>query len=162
MLRLLLLALALLGFLAAPAVRADSFAIELAVKAKDAETTEAKYPAADSKPQPRATLTAGVNAPITVKWTLRNTHQTQTVSDVLVHFFAVKIDKPNQAEIPKLTKNVVVETALTMDFRPQDKTDGEITFTVASPGVYLLRLELRGNAAKEGRDHYAALDLIVR
>ncbi len=92
---------------------------------------------------------------------MRNTDKA-TVKDVLVHCFVVKIDKADQQEVPKLTKGVVVESALTMDFKTQDKTEGEISFTPPNPGRYLLRLELKNAGAKDGREPFAALELLIR
>lgn len=153
----------LLGLLGPPLGRADDFAIDLkAQAAKKPEKVEAKYPVPDTKPAPRAVLMIGVNTPITVHWSLRATDKAALVKDALVHFFVVKIEKPDQQEVPKLTKNVIVESALTMDFKAQDKTEGEITFTVSNPGCYLLRLELKSAANKDGRAPFAALDLLVK
>jgi hypothetical protein len=141
-------------------VQADQFTIELAGRsAKEPKGVEAVYPA---KAAARASFMAGADAPIIVKWTVRSAEPTSTIKDVLVHFFVVKLDKPNQQEVPKLTKNVVVESALHMDFRPKDKTGGEITFTLANPGTFLIRVELKGIADKDGREPFAALDLIAR
>ena len=102
-----------------------------------------------------------VGTPIRVQWSVRNTDKALTVKNVLVHFFVVKIDKADQQEVPKLTKNVVVESALTMDFKALDKTEGDLTFSVPNAGRYLLRLELK-DAPKGGRDPFAALELLVR
>lgn len=154
---------ALAGVLVSASARADQFTIDLVARtAKDSTKAEAAYPAPQAKPSARAVLTAGADAPIVVKWTVRSVEPGATVKDVLVHFFVVKQDKPDQQEVPKLKTNVVVESALTMDFRPQDKTGGEITFTVANPGSYLIRMELKGVAGKDGREPFAALDLIAR
>jgi hypothetical protein len=50
-----------------------------------------------------------------------------------------------------------------MDFKPKDKTEGELSFTVEKPGVYLLRLETMGaSAGIEGSEYFAALNLVVR
>jgi hypothetical protein len=142
-------------------IRADDFTIDLkAQAAKQAKSAKVTYPAPDPKGQPRAILMADVKTSITVKWTVRNTDKAATVKDALVHFFVVKEEKPDQRDVPKLNKNVVVESALTMDFKAQDKTEGEITFTVPNQGSYLLRLEIKGTAAKD--EPFAAIDLIVR
>ena len=142
-------------------IRADDFTIDLkAQAAKQDKSAEVSYPAPDRKGKPRAILKADVNTSITVKWTVRNADEAATVKDALVHFFVVKEEKPDQQDVPKLTKNVVIESALTMDFKARDKTEGEITFTVPNQGSYLLRLEIKGTAAKD--EPFAALDLIVR
>jgi hypothetical protein len=163
MLRLIFTFAALVGLLAPASVQADQFTIDLVARtAKESKNAEAAYPAPQAKPSARAVLTAAADSPITVKWTVRNLEPGATVKDVLVHFFVVKQDKPNQQDVPKLTKNVVVESALTMDFRPQDKTGGEISFTVINPGSYLIRVELKGVAGNDGREPFAALELNAR
>ena len=162
MIRLAFLVLVwLMGVNALTPIRADDFTIDLQAQAAGpSKIAAAKYPPPDAKAQPRAVLIAGVNTPITVKWTVRNTDKAATVKDALVHFLVVKVEKPDQQEAPKLTKGVVVESALTMDFKAQDKAEGEITVMVPNPGIYLLRLEIKGTAAKN--EPFAALDLSVR
>jgi hypothetical protein len=143
--------------MAAPVLAAD-FRIELSAQSgKPPKVVEA----APSSTQPRSVLMAAADAPVTVRWTLRNLDQA-TVKDVLVHFFVVKVDKPDQREVPKLDKHVVVESALSMDFRPKDRSEGDLTFTVPQAGCYLIRLELKGAAGKDERQPFAALDLVVR
>lgn len=145
---------------AAGAARADDFTIEVKVQAgKKPESAEAKYPPPDGKVLPRVVLMTTVDAPVSVKWSVRRTDK-EPVKDVLVHFFVVKIDKADQPEVPKLTKNVVAESALTMDFKGQDKAEGEISFAAPNPGRYLLRLELK-NAGKKD-EPFAALELLVK
>jgi hypothetical protein len=139
------------------ALRADEFSIDLkALAVTDAKIAEAKHPA-PSKRAERPMLSVTANSPVAVKWTTRKTDQGAIAKDVLVHFFVVKEDKPGQQDVPKLTKEVVVESALTMDFKLQDKAEGEITFTVPNAGCYLIRLELKVG----GSEAFAALDLLV-
>jgi hypothetical protein len=135
------------------AVRADEFSIDL--KAQAAQTAEAKFPA--KKGEPRAVLNVAADTAVTVKWTARKTDQGAIAKDVLVHFFVAKIDRPDQQDIPKLTKEVIVESALTMDFKSKDKAEGEIAFTIPNAGCYLIRLELKAG----GSEWFAALDLLV-
>lgn len=152
----------LLGFLV-PSIRADHFRIDLKAKvANETKTAHVVTLAANGRPQPRALLKAHVDTPITVSWTLSNATSAPKVKEVVVHFFAVREEKPDQQAVPALTKNVVAESALTMDFMPNDKTEGELTFSVAKPGCYLLRLETIGAVGKDGREPFAALDVVVR
>jgi len=153
----------LLGLIVPSPVRAESFTIDLeAEAAKQTRKARAESVAAGGERQPRAILTAKAGIPITVKWTLKNTDPAATVNDVTVHFVAVKIDKPDQQTVPKLTKDVVAESALTMDFKPGDKSEGEVTFSVSKPGCYLLRVETKGAAGKNGQEPFAALDVVIR
>jgi hypothetical protein len=156
MLRLAPIVLVLLVGTGHTTVHAQDFTIEInAQVGKDGKTAEAKYP---KGARPRPLLTVNARAAISVKWTVRNAGK-ETVKDALVHFVVVKIAKPDQDEVPKLNKNVVVETALTMDFKALDKADGEITFAAPAAGVYLIRLEIKGTAAQT--EPFAALDLMV-
>ncbi|HEX3313836.1 MAG TPA: hypothetical protein VHR72_03040, partial [Gemmataceae bacterium] len=139
----------LLGVCVLAPIRADDFIIDLkAGAAKHDKSATAKYPASDPKIQKRSVQMAGVDGSITVKWTVRSADQAPAVKDAVVHFFVVKEEAPDQQEVPKLNKNVVVESALTMDFKAKDKTEGEITFKAPQAGAYLLRLEIKGTGAK--------------
>jgi hypothetical protein len=140
------------------------FAIDLEVKSpKGSQTAHAQVSALGEKPKARATLEAKTGDKITVKWTLRSTAAKETAKDVTVHFYAAKISKLAEPPPSRLDKNVVTETALTMDFKPKDKTEGELNFQIDEPGFYLLRLETIGAAVGlDGHEHFAALDLIVQ
>jgi hypothetical protein len=153
----------LTAWLGGALVRADHLAIELTVQsAKVSKTAHAEMLALGVKPKARGLLEVKAGDAITVKWVLSSTDAKATVKDVLVHFFVVKEEKAGQAAIPKLDKDVIAESALTVDFKPKDKVEGELSFTIARPGTYLLRLETRGAAGKDGHEHFAALDLLVR
>ena len=83
--------------------------------------------------------------------------------DVTVHFFAVKEEKAGQPDVPKLSKGVAAESALSMDFAPKDKCEGEMNLTIDKAGCYLFRVETIGAArGLEGREYFAALDVQVR
>jgi hypothetical protein len=152
---------------ATPAVRAaDEFAIALEARADKASKTahaEVAGLGLGTAAKPRPVLEVKAGQRVAVKWTLRCTDPKNTYKDVLVHFFAVKEEKAGQQAVPKLDKDVAAESALTMDFKPKDTADGELSLTIAQPGTYLLRLETIGAAVGlEGHEHFAALDLVVR
>ena len=153
----LVLFLGLLG----SAAHADPFTINLVARAGKEQATAVNR-TADAKPQPRAILIAERAVPITVQWTVRHAAAIATAKDVLVHCFVVRQEKPDQPQVPKLTKNVALESALTMDFRPRDRTEGAFTLTIPQAGCYLIRLELKGTADKGEPEPFAALDLVVR
>ena len=161
--RTILVAILLSGFFSAPA-RADHFTIDLEVKAGGAsKTVKADKAALGVKAKERQALTAKAGATMTVKWTVTSTAKSGVVKDVLVHFFVVREEKLGQASVPKLDKDVAAESALTMDFKPKDKAKGELSFTIASPGIYLLRLETIGAASgADGHEHFAALDVVIK
>jgi hypothetical protein len=154
---------ALTGLLWASFVQADHFAIDLEVQsAKITKTAHAAVLDADAKPVARDVLMVKTGDAITVKWALSNTDPKVAAKDVLVHFFVVKEEKTGQATVPKLTKDLAAESALTMDFQPQDKAEGTVTFAIDKPGSYLVRLETKGAAGKDGHEQFAAIDLLVR
>jgi hypothetical protein len=163
--RALLCGLLVLGWLSRPlAASAHHFTIDLKVQAdKATKSASAETAAPGVKAKPRGVLRVRARAPITVRWTLTNADPKTTYKDVLVHFFAVKIDKLGQPIVPKLTRGVAAESALTMDFGPKDATKGELTFMIDTPGVYLLRLETIGAAGRgpDAHEHFAALDVVV-
>src|SRR4051794_16554492 len=102
--------------------RADLFAIDLEVKTlKESKTAHAETASADKKPPAPTVVEARTGERISVRWTLRNSAPQAKVPDLLVHFFAAKAEKIGQKNVPKLTQDVVVETALTMDFKPKDQ-----------------------------------------
>jgi hypothetical protein len=157
--------LTMLGILLfVPGARADHFAIDLKVQVgKMCKTAHAEIMALGVKPKKRGTLTVHADALLTVAWTLRSTATKATVKNVLVHFFVVKEPQAGQSTVPKLNKDVVVESALTLDFQPADKARGELHFTIAQPGNYLVRLETIGAAVgRDAYEHFAALDVLVR
>lgn len=157
--------LLLSAWLSAPAAGADPFAIDLEAKAgKATQTAHAEAAGLGTTPKARPVLEAKAGQRVLVKWTIRCTDPKTTYKDVTVHFVAVKEEKAGQQAVPKLDlKDVAAETALSMDFKPKDASDGELSFTIARPGSYLLRLETIGAATGlDGREYFAALDLIVR
>lgn len=150
--------------LAARGAPAQEFAIDLQARAgKASQTAHAEIAAPGAQPKKRGILVVTAGAKITVKWSLRNADAKATFPDVVVHLFAVAEEAAGQRATPKLDKNVAVESALTMDFKPQDAARGELTFTLDKPGSYLLRLETIGAAVKQqGREAFAALDVVVK
>jgi hypothetical protein len=156
-------ALVLLGGLQSPA-GAHHFAIDLEVRSgAGRQMAHAEAAAIGSKPKARAVLEVRSGAPVTVKWTLRSADPKATFKDVVVHFFIVKEEAAGQPSVPKLDRDVVAESALTMDFKPGDQARGGLTATVEKPGNYLLRLETIGAAVGvNGHEHFAAVDMVVR
>jgi hypothetical protein len=149
------------GLVLVPAARADSFAIDLKVQAgQESQSAQAEVVAIGAVFKVRKVLETKTGTPIRVNWTLSNTSSKTAMKNVLVHFFAAKEDKPGQRNIPKVTKEVAAESALTMDFSPGEKARGAVTFIIERPGFYLICLETIG--APEGEECFAALDLTVK
>jgi hypothetical protein len=156
-------AVLLLASSAAPAARASHFTIDLTTRAgKASQTAHAETAVPGARPKARPVLEVKAGQRITAHWTLRNADAKATFKDVIVHFVAVREVALGQAAVPKLDKGVAAESALTMDFRPGDHSEGELSFTLDRPGSYLLRLETRGAAAgAQDHEHFAALDVLV-
>jgi hypothetical protein len=144
--------------------RANEFTIDLtADAAKKSETAHAEAAVIGLKPKPRAVLEVKAGDRVKVRWTLTNADAKATVKDVLVHCVVVKEEQAGQAAVPALDKGVAAETALTMDFNPGARAQGELNVVLEKPGAYLLRLETIGAAAGPAdREFFAALDLVVR
>jgi hypothetical protein len=146
-------------------LRADHFTINLKVETSaGSRTVHAQAATLGGAKSPSRPLLEGASGkPIAIHWTLTSTERSETFKDVLVHFFIVKEEKAGQQVVPKLDKQVEVESALTMDFKPGDKSQGEQTFQIDKPGVYLVRLETVGAAVGgDGHEHFAALDLVIK
>jgi hypothetical protein len=161
-----LMSLAAVAGLYAAASAGEPFAIDLEVRSGKASKTahvESAAPALGEEPKARDLLEVKAGDRITVKWKMSSTDSKAKVEDVTVHFFAVKEEKAGQPKVPKLDESVVAETALTMDFGPEDKNESELSFTIDEPGVYLVRVETIGAAVgPPGHEDYAALDVKVR
>jgi hypothetical protein len=142
----------------------NHFAIDLKVQgAKASRTAHAETPKRGAKPTDRPLLEAKAGELLTVHWTLRRTDLRNPAKDILVHFVVVQEGQAGQPTIPRLDKGVAVESALTMDFQPKDETTGDLSFQVATPGAYLVRLETIGaSQGADGEETFAALDLVAR
>lgn len=142
----------------------DHFAIDLKIQgAKAGRTAHAETMKLGAKPKARLVLEAKAGEPLTVHWTMRRTDPKNPAKDVLVHFVVVQEGQVGQRAIPRLDKGVAVESALTMDFQPKDETKGDLSFRIAKPGAYLVRLETIGaSQGTDGEETFAALDLVVR
>lgn len=97
-----------------------------------------------------------------MSWHVENTSKTELFRNVLVHFFVAKEERIGQAQIPKLTKDVTYEGALTTDFKPHETAEWQGTLNIHEPGNYMLRVETIGMLKEHGHEHYAAMDLIVK
>jgi hypothetical protein len=157
----------LVGLLALPEPAPPPFAIDLTVQAGKVNKTvhAAKAPqdfALGHKPAARPVLEVKAGSAVTVRWSLTRSTGQAALKSVLVHAFVAPEEKLGQTAVPRKDKDNPVESALVMDFRPGGKAEGEVTFTPDRPGAYLLRLETIGAATTDGRESFAALDLVVR
>ncbi len=140
--------------------RADTFTIDLKVQSGSAsQTAHAEPIALGAAPKPRKVLKGKAGVPLKITWTVTNADTKLEMKNIVVHFFTVREEKLGQAEVPKLTKDVTAESALTMDFAPRDKAAGALTLTIDRRGFYLMRVETLG--APDGHGFFAALDLWI-
>lgn len=146
--------------------RAGGLAMSLHVsqgKRKAATKTTRVQPSLKKKRQPRIVFRAEAGKRLKVKWKALNESKTSTHKDVLVHFYVVPEKKAGQPKVPPLGKDDVEhEGAVTLDFKPGDKAEGEFTATIAKAGSYLVRVETIGLSGREGREFYAALDVVLK
>lgn len=144
--------------------RAGNFEIGVTVRVgkRQVSTKQTRQAPAKEELPPRPVLEFDHDEPVQVSWRAVNTSKSAEFKDVLIHFFVVKQQQAGLAEVPRLTKDVTYEGALTMDFDPQDSASWRWTFKIHEPGSYLLRVETIGMLEKQGHEQYAALDLVVR
>ncbi|HET6251114.1 MAG TPA: hypothetical protein VFE47_25740 [Tepidisphaeraceae bacterium] len=161
--RLSFIAIAL-AFAFLPAIaRANHFTITLDVSDgthKQTGKTESEPPKA-GEIVVRPVMETKAGAKCTAKFKLTCASK-ELLKDVLVHFYVVKIGKPGQNPPPLEPKDVVIETAQTMDFAEGTTTSAELEFTPDRAGIYLVRIETQGTAEAKGHEHYAAIDLVVK
>jgi hypothetical protein len=151
--------------LAQPAATAP-FVLELTVTAGKAQQTvrlaEEDKGLTFTRPQEqRPVLKAAAGTPIQVRWRLMRSAGQPLAPDVLVHFYAARQERAGQPPTPRDDKAIQAESALKMDFRPGDRTQGEMRFTLRQAGTYVLRLETLGAAAVDGREQAVSLDLVL-
>jgi hypothetical protein len=144
---------------------APAFVIDLTVQAgKASKTAHAVRLGQGFAPKERSVvrpvLEAKAGQPILVRWTLTRSAGQPALKGIIVHFFVTPEEKVGQAVAAK--KNNPVESALTMDFKASDKAQGELRITLDQPGAYLLKLETIGAGDTDGRESFAALDLVLR
>ena len=60
---------------------------------------------------------------------------------------------------PNDEKNVILETAFEMDFKPGAKAGTRASIKIDSPGAYLVRIETK--QTQSDHEHFAAIDLVV-
>jgi hypothetical protein len=142
---------------------ADNFTVSLEVTdgaAKKTADTETDPPKAGGIVI-RPIMEAKAGAQCTAKFKVVCTGN-DTLKDVLIHFYVVKTDKAGQAPPALDPKDVVIETAQTMDFSDKTATSAELQFLPEKSGMYLIRVETQSPAEQKGREFYAAMDLAVK
>jgi hypothetical protein len=142
--------------------RAEHAKINLDVNSKTAqETAFVDQTPPDWGKNPRPVVKAKAGEPIKIQYMLTNVYPHKTLENVVVHFYVAKQSKAGQKETPNLNdeKNVMIETAFEMDFKPGAKAGARTTIKVDKPGVYLVRVETK--QTQSDHEHFAAIDLVV-
>jgi hypothetical protein len=160
--------LAILALSASPLlVRAEHADITLRVLRTDPDsgkTLGEVKAAADEEPpaggiNPRPVLKAKVNEPLILQFILTNAYPHGELKDVGVRYFVVREDKVGQKPLPDLKKGTVTEGRFLLNLKPKARVGSRVTFSVAEPGVYLLRVETANT--KSDHEHFSAIDLQV-
>ncbi len=151
------------GLVLMTSARGADFTINLKLTA--GKTTATAYgskqkPLKDVQTRPVLHVTAGQR--VQTLWQIQCAASKQPLTDVIVHFVVVREAKVGQSTMPKLGKQVSVESALTTDFKTGDNASGELSIVLDRPGAYLVRLETIGAASAGGTETFAALDVIVK
>lgn len=150
------------GSVAPPALAGDvDIVITLTADSQKIQTGETHEAPSKERPK-RKVVELQRGQSVQVAWLARNVGKSETLTNVLVHFFVVKENELGQQQVPKLTTDVAYEGALTMDFKPQEKATWKFDLGLPDPGSYLLRVETIGLTQKHGHEYYAALDLMVK
>jgi hypothetical protein len=154
---LILLAAALAG--AAPAsLAAGGFAAKLDVAEGSHKQTASNDPPPKGKPAPaRPTFDAPVEGRVRIVWKITRTAN-DPAKDVLVHCYVVRTTEPNEPPPALNPADVLLESALTMDFDPKTSTSADLVFRPDKPGTYLIRVDAEGSAEQTS----AAIDVIVK
>jgi hypothetical protein len=142
--------------------RAEHAKITLDVSGKTThETAFVDQTPPDSGKNPRPVVKAKAGEPIKIQYVLTNVYPHKTLENVVVHFFVARQAKVAQKDLPNLgdEKNVVLESAFEMDFKPGAKAGARTSFKIDAPGVYLVRVETK--QTQSDHEHFAAIDLVV-
>ena len=153
---------ALCVLLFASSARAEGYGASLTVSDGKDHQVSATPTAGLHKPlDRRPSLAAGADAEFTAEWkVVRTAHDEE--KDVLVHFYVVKIEREGQAPPPLDPKIVVMESALTMDFPPGEKSSAKLRFRLPEAGRYLVRIEAGGDPRKAVQPDFAELELSAK
>jgi hypothetical protein len=157
----LLTAIPLIAFYATTA-RPEHAKIDLEVAGKGVKETafvDQTPPEWGKNPRPVVKVKAG--EPIKIHYMLTNVYPHKTLENVVVHFYVARQGKSGQKELPSLAdeKNVVLETAFEMDFKPGAKAGTRASIKIDTPGAYLVRVETK--QTQSDHEHFAAIDLVV-
>jgi len=112
---------------------------------------------------PRPVFHAKANENLTLHWEIRAGRDT-ALEDMLVHFYVAQVQGTDPDGLPDLAKpdNVVLEGALTMDFKEKNAAQSKLTFRVSKPGRYLARIEAQHKDLSPSDEPSAVIELEVK
>ena len=142
------------------AARAEDFATTLVVSDGVARQEAATQPAKVATAR-RTVMECKAGVVVTAGWKLVSTAKAP-IKDVLVHFYVVKIDRLGQPPPPLDPRQVIVESALTMDFDVGSTTHANLDFRPDHEGIYLVRIEAEQGTGAESSVSFKDLDLVVK
>jgi hypothetical protein len=108
---------------------------------------------------PRPLLKSKAGEPLVMQFFFTNTYPHKDIKDAAVRYFVVREEKPNQKQLPDLSKDVVTDGKFSLNFKPQGKVGARLAFTITKPGIYLLRVESVNT--QSDHEHFAAIDLQI-
>lgn len=112
-------------------------------------------------PGKRPVLESTTDLPFTARWKMTYVGATPA-TDVLVHFFVVRILKLGQDPPPLDPATVLVESALLMDFDKNSSSSADLPVRIDNPGKYLVWIEATIKQDKASQIQHAAVELIVK
>ena len=160
--RLILVWLAICCARLAGAAAAEDFAATLELSSATAKLalTNAALPNL-RQPEVRPVFHAKATENLTLHWTL-TAKAAKLFEDVLVHFYVARVDGPDQQPDLKKPENVVLEGALTMDFKGGNSASSDVKFQVDKPGNYVVRIEAQHADLPALDEPFASMRLEVR
>jgi hypothetical protein len=120
--------------------------------------------AADAEPpaggvKARALFKAKAGEPLVLQFIYTNTYPHGVAKGVRIRYFVARVDKVRQKEMPALDKEVVSDGEFHLDFKPKGKVGARAAFSIAEPGIYMLRVDSYNT--NSDHEHFAAIDLQV-
>jgi hypothetical protein len=151
----------------APAARAEHAAIDLSIYHLDPVSRTLKGQSSsrvDEEPpqggvNPRPVFKVKANEPLILEFIYTNTYPHGEIKDVSVRYFVVRVDKVGQKKPANLENGTVTQGKFDLNFKPGSRVGAKVRFTIATPGVYLLRVQ--SEKTKSDHEHFAAIDLQV-
>jgi hypothetical protein len=162
------IALALLALVFSPLIgRAEHATIDLRLirpTADGQETSVETSANADAEPpvggvNPRPLAKVKVKEPLILQFFLTNNYPHGANKNVTVRFFVVREEKVRQKRLPDLSKGIVTEGQLLMNFKPKCRVGARMSFTIKEKGIYLLRVQTSNT--NSDHEHFSAIDLVV-